>query len=103
MCCCARTAPLHMIDLNAYVVALTVSEALTKSRADDMLDALAEHGAAMSVGVAESCVTLTVDAENLTAAAGRAVALVDEHADVAALHAETERARNLREFGETPT
>lgn len=88
--------------MNVYVVTLTIPEALTESRADDMLDALAEHGAAMSVGVYESSVTLTLDAESLSAAAGRAANLVEEHAEVAALHAETERARNLCEFGEIP-
>lgn len=69
--------------MNAYVVTLTIPEALTESRADDMLDALAEHDAAMSIGVSESSVTLTLDAESLSAAAGRAVTLVEEHAEVA--------------------
>lgn len=86
--------------MNTYVVTLTLNESLSEDRADVLLDELGRYGAVVSLNGESSLLTLTVDADDLGAAATRGLTLVQPHAEAVAVHVEREKARDLREFGE---
>lgn len=84
--------------MTRYVVTLTMSGALSEDRADALVDELRRHGPAVSLNPDSAKLTLTLEAADFSDAAVTGLSLLPG-TELAALHVQTEEARDLREFG----